>query len=108
MSVVLVAVMVAVPIGSMVVPFLGLPYRIPNMNHKQELPWSLVRVVMDGSRLPESRLTVRDSGKRVPLMPCRIIRMLYANSLKPLADIFCSTLKFCRFLLSSTSSNTDT
>ena len=30
------------------------------MNHKQELPWSLVRVVMDGSRLPESRLTVRD------------------------------------------------
>ena len=29
------------PIGSMVVPFLGLRYRILNMNHKKELPWSL-------------------------------------------------------------------
>ena len=30
-----------VPIGSLVVPFLGLPYRILNMNHKKELLWSL-------------------------------------------------------------------
>ena len=29
------------PIGSLVVPFLGLPYRILNMNHKKELLRSL-------------------------------------------------------------------
>ena len=29
------------PTGSKVVPCLWLPYRILNMNHKQELPWSL-------------------------------------------------------------------
>ena len=30
-----------VPIGSMVVPYWGLPYRILNINHKKELLWSL-------------------------------------------------------------------
>ena len=32
---------VPIPIGSIVVPFLGLPYRILNMNPKKELLWSL-------------------------------------------------------------------
>ena len=31
----------AVPLGSQVVPFWGLPYRILSMNHKKELPGSL-------------------------------------------------------------------
>ena len=30
-----------VPRGSIVVPCLGLPCRILNINHKKELPWSL-------------------------------------------------------------------
>ena len=30
----------ALPIGSTVVPFWGLPYRILNTNHKKELLWS--------------------------------------------------------------------
>ena len=30
-----------VPTASLVVPFLGVPYRILNMNHKKELLWSL-------------------------------------------------------------------
>ena len=30
-----------IPRGSIVFPFGGLPYRIPNMNHKKELLWSL-------------------------------------------------------------------
>ena len=33
--------------GSMVVPFSGLPWRILNLSHKKELPWSLWVVVRE-------------------------------------------------------------
>ena len=49
------------PIGSKVVPFLGLPCRILNLNHKKELLWSLW---VDPSLAAKSRPSAQGSWAR--------------------------------------------
>ena len=104
-----------VPMGSIVVPFLGLPSRILNMNHKKELPWSLWVVHAECTPLRSDSYSGVHRQRRLPTWTVNAARAHSTHPIATLQTVIVAgsptpepTSLSCQFLQSSTATKAKT